>query len=44
MHTEVTAFTLFSYEDRVAWGTQKHIKTFKKHLHPYEKRTTISVA
>jgi hypothetical protein len=37
-------FALFPYEDRVAAHIQNRAKTIKKHLHPYEKRTTISGA
>jgi upstream activation factor subunit UAF30 len=36
--------TLFSYEDHVACSPQNHVKTYKKHLHSYEKHTTISGA
>jgi len=36
--------TVFSYEERVAQSRQIHAKTIKKHLHPYENRTTISGA
>jgi hypothetical protein len=34
----------FSYEDEVAPSLQNHAETYKKHLHTYEKRTTISGA
>ncbi len=26
---------IFPYEDRVAWSTQIHLTTYKKHLHPH---------
>jgi hypothetical protein len=32
------------YGDCVACRIQNHVKTLKKHLHTYEKRTTISGA
>jgi upstream activation factor subunit UAF30 len=35
---------LFSYEDHVACSPHNHTKTYKKHLHSYEKHTTISGA